>query len=1304
MNHQRWSRFAALAICAAMAGGLPSIANADTVDQSEQQHTQQMSGVAAGILHSNGNVNAFIETDGVSGVEQKVQTLDKLNMQRSGKSEGQKETEANQAGIDSATAAEQTTSKVVSSLKKIDANAKVAYTTSYASTGVVVNADAQALRKLAEQSDSVLRIVPLTLHTPLTASTGDVTASENAKAEQDKAAAQAAAGSEVPANKNSDQLVNAIKTWTNTGNTGKGVNVAVVDTGLDYTHADFGGAGTQEAYQTALASTADPLNDPTLSSLLDGAKYKGGYDFAGPVYGTDTSGDGTPDYDNAEADANPIDGEGGHHGTHVSGSVAGLGVTAEGKTFDGDYTKLSNGEVAGMKVGPGSAPDAGLYALKVFGDAGGSTDLVLQALDWVSEHNLNAKNDADKIGVVSMSLGGSFGQSDDPENVAVDNLAQDGVLSVIAAGNEGDVTDIMGAPGTAHSALTVAASQSGKTLQDAVEVTAGPDSVKGQKFAGQYSQNFSELSDFSVEGEVARVKDADNLEGCKAYSDEDAAAVKGKIAYIHWDDANVVCGSGVRFNNAQNAGAIGIIFDSQLNIPEAGIGGNASLPGFQIVKKNSDDINLEQIIDDGGFKVRLGSDLRLSLDADYATENEDTIASFTSRGIHGSYDGTVKPDVAAPGVGIISASAGSGSEPEVMSGTSMATPLTSGVVALVRSAHPKWNATTVKQQMINTANHDVLSSDRSTAYGPLRVGTGRIDALAAVKNAVQVSSDDPVAVTAQFGIVQVPENGYSATKTITVTNTSDKERSYAVAYKPRAETPGVTYTTSVNAITVPAGGTADFDVTLNIPDQSALLHTRDITQAEAVVDRATSYVTDATGVVELNPNDSSDGNYALRVAVASAPRPVSATDASYLKSVDGNQKLTIAGHGVNQGEDAQAYMSQSIPMVLSTEDPVDAYGVDADPDELAVRDLQAADIRAIGYSSSAPQLTDPSQGMLNFGIVTDKTWNRLGNSYMPDVVLDADDDGMPDHMITVATSVGATQYDTAWAQTRTIDATGHRGSVVDEQPIDDAFISDSNQVVLSVKLSALGLTKDSPSAPMNYYVQTESVAAAGNSENAYIADIAGGDDTTAFDAYAPALWFGQKSDEVAAGTSVFDDQQDTTMPVNPAATKAAEDVKTLTLHTLGSVPDAADDKLVIDIDTLSDEPQPVDKTALQAAVDAAGKLNESDYTTDSWKAFSDALSQAQQVLADGNATQDQVDAAAKALKDAQNALVKADGGTTENPAPGTPTPDTGKDSGKPAQAGSLSTTGSAVAIVAALAVVALGIGAGLTVIRRKTRS
>lgn len=93
-------------------------------------------------------------------------------------------------------------------------------------------------------------------------------------------------------------------------------------------------------------------------------------------------------------------------------------------------------------------------------------------------------------------------------------------------------------------------------------------------------------------------------------------------------------------------------------------------------------------------------------------------------------------------MGIVSASAGTGNSDEIMSGTSMATPLTSGVAALVRQARPEYLANVVKAQLMNTANHDVFTADRKTAYGPLRVGSGRIDALAAVNNNVQLAGED----------------------------------------------------------------------------------------------------------------------------------------------------------------------------------------------------------------------------------------------------------------------------------------------------------------------------------------------------------------------------------------------------------------------------------------------------------------------------------------------------------------------------------------------------------------------------------
>ncbi len=71
------------------------------------------------------------------------------------------------------------------------------------------------------------------------------------------------------------------------------------------------------------------------------------------------------------------------------------------------------------------------------------------------------------------------------------------------------------------------------------------------------------------------------------------------------------------------------------------------------------------------------------------------------------------------------------------------------------------------------------------------------------------------------------------------------------------------------------------------------------------------------------------------------------------------------------------------------------------------------------------------------------------------------------------------------------------------------------------------------------------------------------------------------------------------------------------------------------------EPEPeVDKGDLQASVDAAGKLDKDDYTDESWADFQEAYETAQDVLADKDATQAEVDAALEALETAQDALTK----------------------------------------------------------------
>lgn len=77
--------------------------------------------------------------------------------------------------------------------------------------------------------------------------------------------------------------------------------------------------------------------------------------------------------------------------------------------------------------------------------------------------------------------------------------------------------------------------------------------------------------------------------------------------------------------------------------------------------------------------------------------------------------------------------------------------------------------------------------------------------------------------------------------------------------------------------------------------------------------------------------------------------------------------------------------------------------------------------------------------------------------------------------------------------------------------------------------------------------------------------------------------------------------------------------------------------------TVGDAPaQTVDKSKLTAAVDAAGKLAEKDYTADSWTPFAKALADAKTVAAKQDASQADVDAAVKALADAQAGLKKAE--------------------------------------------------------------
>ncbi|MEU4191976.1 S8 family serine peptidase [Kribbella sp. NPDC026611] len=195
-----------------------------------------------------------------------------------------------------------------------------------------------------------------------------------------------------------------------------------------------------------------------------------------------------------------------------------------------------------------------------------------------------------------------------------------------------------------------------------------------------------------------------------------------------------------------------------------------------------------------------------------AVDRDDTLAPFSSRGPAGA---ELKPDVTAPGVGIVAARSSEGTWGEPvnqyytrLSGTSMAAPHVAGAAALLLQQHPDWKAPELKSALMNSAKP-------GPDQGIFDQGAGRIDVARAVAQPVIAG---PASIS--FGSASFPHtDDQPVTRTLTYRNTGTTPVTLAVSTEFTAPNgtpaPVSALTVSAGHLTIPAGGSAPLQVTSN---------------------------------------------------------------------------------------------------------------------------------------------------------------------------------------------------------------------------------------------------------------------------------------------------------------------------------------------------------------------------------------------------------------------------------------------------------------------------------------------------------
>jgi subtilisin family serine protease len=495
-----------------------------------------------------------------------------------------------------------------------------------------------------------------------------------------------------------------VETLHRRGLTGKGIKVAVIDTGIAYTHPALGGG------------------------LGIGFKVERGYNFVG---------DGAQ-VDELSPNRNPFDCQG--HGTHVAGIVAGASEK---------FT--------------GVAPNATLFAYKIFSCSGNPTDDIL-----VSAFEKAYFDGAD---IITCSVGSAgTGFLTDPSSALASKIAELGVFISVAAGNEGRVGPYFPSSPASGELITSVASVEARDLL----------SWKGlaKSTNGDFT-SFEYVTTTGYASDIYGTLDLLVFETCSKLmllpkSENNRTAILFP--------ASGHCVDHSFYNRAKNLGYPVVL--NYLTTEAARFVYNQPAMGadFQISLFGTTDYSF------GKWAIRqtsLGNKVLINIlgkTSQVASPYKSAgfLNTFTTWGP--TYEGRFYPNIAAPGGNIFSTYLND--RYAIMSGTSMATPYIAGVAALYFESiggRPRVNraGTNLRKKLIGTADLLKLYSgginDLENDTAPIiQQGSGIVNAVQLLDTKTTVDSDPAVSLVGQDKIEKAftirIENLHNTTKTYTIKN------------------------------------------------------------------------------------------------------------------------------------------------------------------------------------------------------------------------------------------------------------------------------------------------------------------------------------------------------------------------------------------------------------------------------------------------------------------------------------------------------------------------------------------------------